>query len=453
MILDSTAKSIQVVLSSSVAANQLPITTSWADISTTAFTPGSANTQTNNSTVVSIVAAPAASVQRQVKNISIYNADSATATIFVSLNDGGTVRTMVKVSLQAGYSLLFSDGGWQVTDTNGSQQLASSVNAAGANGQIQYNNGGTALGASANFTWNSSTNNMVLGGSAPGVQVATTAGTPTAPASGSVSLFGRQIAGRQLAAQIGPNGLDSELQPLLARNKVGIWMPPGNATTVPGVLGITAPTVVGTATARTVATTNMATRMRRLGYVSSSVAGSLAEARVAAAQFSASSGSNDGSGFFMVMRWVPSDAAAVSGERNFIGMMNSTAAATNVEPSTLTNAIGVAQLSTDATQLYVVYGGSAAQASIALGTSFPGATLSNTVYELALYAPSGVANTFYYQVTNVTSSVTASGTLTGTAAQIPQSSTLLAPRAWATNNATALAVGFDLCSIYVETDN
>jgi hypothetical protein len=285
------------------------------------------------------------------------------------------------------------------------------------------------------------------------LQIATTTTTPVTASASTVNVFGKIIANRQLAAQIGPAGLDSALQPLLARNKVGLWLPPGNSTTVPGVLGLAAPTVVGTATSRTVAVTNLATRMRRLGYVASATAGSLAEARVAAAQFSAGSGSNDGSGFFLTMRWVPSDAATVSGERNFVGMMNSTAAATNVEPSTLTNTIGVAQLSTDATQLYLVYGGSAAQTAIALGTNFPGATLSTTAFEFSLYAPNSIANTFYYQVTNITSGLNTSGTLTGTATQIPQSSTLLAPRIWTTNNATALAVGIDLCSIYIETDN
>jgi len=280
---------------------------------------------------------------------------------------------------------------------------------------------------------------------------ATTATVPT-PSSNMLGVYGRIVANRMMLAQAGPNDHTS-MQPFLARNKIGYWAPPGNATTVPGVFGFTAPTVVGTATARNVATTNLATRMRRLGFVSAATAGSLAEARVAAAQFSCGSGSSDGSGFFYVIRWVPSDVATVAGERNFVGLTNSTAAATNVEPSTLTNAVGVAQLSSDATQLYLVYGGSSAQTPIALGTNFPGATISTTAYELAIFAPNTVSNTYYYQVTNISTGNLTTGTLTGNAIQIPQNSTLLAPRAWVTNNATALAVGFDICSIYIETDN
>jgi hypothetical protein len=257
-----------------------------------------------------------------------------------------------------------------------------------------------------------------------------------------------------MVAQVGPSGLDTALQPFMARNKIGYWNPPGNATTVPGVFGFTAPTTVGTATARNVATTNAATRMRRIGYVSAATAGSLAEARVAALQFTSGSGANDGSGVFYVTRWVPSNAAAVTGERFFIGLIGTTAAATNVEPSTLTNAIGVGQLSTDATQYYLICAGTTAQAAVPLGTALGAPnTLSTAAFELALFAPNSLVNTWYVQVTNIFTGVTVTQTCTSaTGVTSPGNTALLAHKAFKTNNATALAVGFDLCSIYVETD-
>lgn len=277
--------------------------------------------------------------------------------------------------------------------------------------------------------------------------------TQPVPPPNVLRLFNRKVANRMLPAYIGASGLDSALQPFLARNKIGYWNPTGNATTVPGVFGITAPTVVGTATARNVATTNGATRMRRLGYVSVATAAGIAEARIAVAQFSAGSGLNDGSGFFYCTRFVPSNAATVTGERFFIGLQNATGAGTNVEPNTLTQTVGIAQLSTDATQFYLVYGGTTAQTAIALGTALGSPSgLSTSAYELAIFAPNSVANTFYIQVTNIFTGVTVSQTITGAAAVVPQSTTLLAHRAFKTNNATALAVGFDICSIYVETD-
>jgi len=50
---------------------------------------------------------------------------------------------------------------------------------------------------------------------------------PAAPAAGTVRLFRREVAGRQMPAFIGPSGLDSALQPFLARNKIGYWNPQG----------------------------------------------------------------------------------------------------------------------------------------------------------------------------------------------------------------------------------
>lgn len=286
----------------------------------------------------------------------------------------------------------------------------------------------------------------------PGVYEALATSPPT-PSSGLVGLSGMSIAGRAFLASGMPGEGTEPIQLLLARQKIGLWVPPGNATTVPGVLGLPAATAVGTATARTVATTNLATRMRRLGYVSAATAGSMAEARFASAQYSAGSGNDDGSGFFAVFRFVPSNAAAVPGERFFAGMMNSTAAATNVEPSTLTKCVGIAQLSSDEFQWNLVYGGSSAQTAIPLGAGLGAPSTHSTVaWELAIYAPPLTANTFTVQVTNLTTKAQVIQTVSGTSAQVPQSSTLLAPKLWKTNNAVALAVAFDLASLYIETD-
>lgn len=88
--------------------------------------------------------------------------------------------------------------------------------------------------------------------------VGTTPSTPT----GAITMFARNAGGRLLPAWIGPSGLDSALQPFLARNKVGYWVPPGTRRQCRACLGFTAYTAIGTATARNVATTNTFTRMR-----------------------------------------------------------------------------------------------------------------------------------------------------------------------------------------------
>jgi hypothetical protein len=126
----------------------------------------------------------------------------------------------------------------------------------------------------------------------------------------------------------------------------------------------------------------------------------------------------------------------------------------NVEVNTLLNQVGVCQLSSDATQWYWMVSGSGAQAAVACGTAL-GAPAGNstTAWELAIFAPNGVANTYYLQLTNITTGANITRTVTGAAAVCPQSTTLLGWTAWATNNTTALSVSIDLCSLYFETDN
>lgn len=276
-------------------------------------------------------------------------------------------------------------------------------------------------------------------------------GAPGTPAANTVRLFRRDVSGRQMPAFIGPSGLDSALQPFLARNKVGYWCPPGNATTVPGVLGFTAPTITNfTATARNVATTNMFTRMRRLGYVTSAVAGQVGNWRVAVYQYTVGDSSTQLGGFHFIIRFGISDAASVSGARMFMGMRASATPA-NAEPSTLTNCIGIGHGASD-TNFKLFYGGSSAQTPIDLGASFPSNTLSTDVYELALFSPPNSGNVTY-QVTRVNTGDTASGTITNSGSTVlPTNTTLLAPWGYRTNNATALAVGLDVMSAYIETD-
>lgn len=273
--------------------------------------------------------------------------------------------------------------------------------------------------------------------------------TPSVPDPNNIIVFGRAVGGRALPAYIGPSGIASALQPFLARNKIGYWCPPGNATTVPGVLGYTAPTAVGTATVRNVTTGNLFTRMRRLGYVSAAGAGSLASVRVAVAQVTLGDGTLGG--FHKVIRFGTSDASTVAGARMFMGVNSSTSAPTNVEPSTLTNSIGVGHGAAD-TNLKVFHGGSAAQTPIDLGANFPANTLSTDVYDLVIFAP--LTGGVQYEVTRLNTGHVATGTIPGTSGVAYPLPTTLLTYNWGyrTNNATALAVGLDIMSDYIETD-
>lgn len=270
------------------------------------------------------------------------------------------------------------------------------------------------------------------------------------PAAGTISFFGRTIAGRAYPAYIGPSGLDSALQPLMARNKVGYWCPQGNSTVVPGVLGFGAPTVTGfTATARNVATTRQFTRFRRLGYVTEPTVGAVGQWRISVAQFTVGNGSGEG-GFTYIIRFGISDLVTVADARMFMGM-NAVVTPTNVEPSTLTTCVGVGHGAAD-TNLKIFYGGSSAQTPIDLGANFPITANSFEMYELALFcAPT--EQTIKYEVTRLSNGTVATGTMSGAVGvAVPNSTTLLGPWGYRTNNATALAVGLDVASAYIETD-
>jgi hypothetical protein len=270
-----------------------------------------------------------------------------------------------------------------------------------------------------------------------------------APASGKVSYGLSSLAKRELLAMQGSATSLTPLQPLTGFTRTSIWSASGNSA-APFLGDASAFTTLGTATPRAVASTNTLTRMRRLGYVSAATAGSLAYAVVTTANFLIGNGS-DPSGFLAIFTFGCSDAATVAGARQFVGMSSSVAGATNVEPATLTNAIGIGHGAAD-TNLMLYCSGSTAQTAVNLGVNFPANTLSADAYRFTLWAAKD--GSLNWQVDRVGTSFTATGTFAnatpGTTA--PANTTALAPRLWRTNNATALAVAFDMASVVIQTD-
>lgn len=297
--------------------------------------------------------------------------------------------------------------------------------------------------------WNTLTA-ATLTGTATALDMNQTTDPGAAPA-GHATIYAKAIAGRAMLKIVGPSGLDTALQPFMARNKIGIWTPPGNSTTVPGVFGYTALSAVGTAVSRTITTTNLFTRMRRLGFVSGATAGSLASLRVAVAQITTGTGSLGG--FHKIVRFGISDAAPVAGARMFIGISSSTSAPTNVEPSTLINSIGVGHGAAD-TNLKLYYGGSTAQTPIDLGVNYPTNTANTDVYELALFSSPNGSGQVYYEVSRLNTGHVTTGVLNPSGGVALPASTTLLTYFWGyrSNNTTALAVGLDLMSDYIETD-
>lgn len=122
MILDSTTKVIRAVLAGAVTANELEWNVSWADHDPGAktFTPDHDMGLTTGATAVEIIGSPADGVQRQTKIISIYNADTAAATVTVDIYDGTDSRRWIRAVLNPNWMLGWEYGGtWHVYGDDG----------------------------------------------------------------------------------------------------------------------------------------------------------------------------------------------------------------------------------------------------------------------------------------------------------------------------------------------
>ena len=109
MILTSTTLSIEVALAGSATSDELPYTTSFVDVTTTAFTPGSSNGTTSGTTNVLIIPAPGADTHRQIKFMSVINKDVASATVIFKLKDNTTRREFYKATLAPGQQIHYTD--------------------------------------------------------------------------------------------------------------------------------------------------------------------------------------------------------------------------------------------------------------------------------------------------------------------------------------------------------
>lgn len=135
MILDTTTRKLQVVLNAALTTANMPVVVDWVDNTSTTFSPGVTPSNTNGTTLVDILAAPAASTQRKVNGITIHNLDTAAKTVLIYLNDNGTSYQLVDATLQVSDTLAYTDArGWYVMDSTGAIKGVGPTGATGAQG-------------------------------------------------------------------------------------------------------------------------------------------------------------------------------------------------------------------------------------------------------------------------------------------------------------------------------
>ncbi len=101
-ILNATNKSLVAVLAGAVATNQPVFFAAYGDATDTALTEACNAGNTNSTTEVTVVAAPAASTRRVIRNLTVYNADTAAITVTVSLAIDAARYPLFTFTLAAG---------------------------------------------------------------------------------------------------------------------------------------------------------------------------------------------------------------------------------------------------------------------------------------------------------------------------------------------------------------
>lgn len=141
------------------------------------------------------------------------------------------------------------------------------------------------------------------------------------------------------------------------------------------------------------------------------------------------------------------DAATISGAQAFVGLSrNNRFPNDTADPATYTEVIGVAQLASDGTQLYICYGGSVAQTPIALGSSaFP--INPDHSYKFDVFCPPvGGAN---WVLTNLSTAAVAFGAVPNTGAALPATTSGMGYSAKRNNGSTTTVGRIFIHTIYI----
>lgn len=124
LILASVTDIVRVATS---AAAMVEVHASWVDFNGTTVTPGRTNTpHILTATTTTVVAAPAASTQRNVKHLNISN-DHATQSCVVTVehSDGTTIIELMEFTLLPGENMILNESGrWMHRDYNGAEYPA-----------------------------------------------------------------------------------------------------------------------------------------------------------------------------------------------------------------------------------------------------------------------------------------------------------------------------------------
>ncbi|MDB5160333.1 MAG: PHG11b 33 [Candidatus Saccharibacteria bacterium] len=438
IILKATTESLQIVTSTAAA---IDLSVSYTDITTTTFGPSSFEVKITSATTTSIVAAPAASTQRQVKLITITNRDGTlSSAVTIQKNISSVLYNITPtITLLIGETVQYMDGqGWIYYSATGAPK--GNQTAAGSNTQLQFNNAGVLAGDS-DLTWNNSTNTLALGTN-PQINMSAVASTPATPGAGTLSLYAQAVAGKMQLAKVGPDGNPEALQAALWQNNTVFWTPGVAAGVYQGTSGSN----LGTAALVLPTTTNLYTAMRRSTFASVVTTTNQQVGIRTENMFWRGNVAGQG-GFLFVCRF--GFTSWTAGDRLFVGLTSGTTAVVTVQPSTVASTIGFAIEAADTAITFLHTDGTPTAVKDVI--SGQPALANNNAYDAYIYARPN-DSTIYYRLDNaLTGAILIDTSITAT---LPVNTTMLAAQAIMSNGANTVVGNATLGvnRLYVETN-
>lgn len=270
--------------------------------------------------------------------------------------------------------------------------------------------------------------------------------TPSAPSTGNLTNYAKTIAGyTQPMFRAAGSAPEAVLQAGFQSRSIATVRPNGNNSITSNGISLTP---MGTLQDATISTTNRHQQTQRAEYLVT-VAATTAIAGIYSVRIALYRGGATGcGGFYLSGRWGPTTGVSNTTQRAFCGLRNTAAAPTDVEPSSLTNIIGMGWDAAD-TNIQLMYNdGSGTASKINLGASFPVPTSDRTsFYEIELYCePNGSG--IYYRVLDVVSGVETSGFVS---TDIPSATSVLGFGGWTSAGGTSAVTGFTLFNYYQES--
>jgi hypothetical protein len=441
ILLKATTETISLLTSSTA---DIDYSISWVDITTSAFSPSTSEGKINTATTTSVLAAPAAATQRQIKLITISNIHATTAnTVTVQkLISATTYNLTPATTLLAGESLIYVDStGWSYYSASGT--VKSGQTAAGSNQQIQFNSSGVLAGDS-HLTWDNVANNLTLSGTNTGILLKGITAEPAAPSTGNLQIYSKAVSGKMQLKMKGPSGLDTPLQVALWQNNTVLFTPGAAAGNFQGTVGST----LGTAAIGAIATTNLYTMMRKSTFASV-VTTTNQQVGIRTESMFARGNATGLGGFLFVCRF--GFTSIKTGCRAFVGLSSVTTTEVTGDPSAQLNQVGFGFDLADTAWTFMHNDGVGISTKDAIAGQAALAT-NNTGYDAYIWcAPNDT--TVYYRLDRIDTGATICDTSTAT--DLPVNTTLLTAQC-VMSNGTANIVANDatlgINRLYVETD-